>query len=128
MNKLRMTGFECFTAFVIRRAKHIPEGTRPAISDKSYVSELDKIDEFPNRTSAAYFSFYLYRKYRYSFFNQQKFPTKKEATTSKSYHLIGALTRHFPHVILNLEKTLPDIRKESVSKIGIPFPYLDYYR
>ncbi len=53
MNKLRMTGFECFTAFVIRRAKHIPEGTRPAISDKSYVSELDKIDEFPNRTSAA---------------------------------------------------------------------------
>ena len=67
MNKLRMTGFECFTAFVIRRAKHIPEGTRPAISDKSYVSELDKIDEFPNRTSAAYFSFYLYRKYRYSF-------------------------------------------------------------
>ena len=67
MNKLRMTGFECFTAFVIRRAKHIPERTRPAISDKSYVSELDKIDEFPNRTSAAYFSFYLYRKYRYSF-------------------------------------------------------------
>ena len=111
MNKLRMTGFECFTAFVIRRAKHIPEGMRPAISDKSYVSELDKIDEFPNRTSAAYFSFYLYRKYRYSFF-----------------HLIGTLTRHFPHVILNLEKTLPDIRKESVSKIGIPFPYLDYYR
>ena len=34
MNKLRMTGFECFATFVIRRAK------RPAIGDKSYVSEL----------------------------------------------------------------------------------------
>ena len=26
MNKLRMTGFECFAAFVIRRAKHTPKG------------------------------------------------------------------------------------------------------
>ena len=26
MNKLRMTGFECFTAFVIRRAMHTPKG------------------------------------------------------------------------------------------------------
>lgn len=26
MTKLRMTGFECFTVFVIRRAKHTPKG------------------------------------------------------------------------------------------------------
>ena len=26
MNKLRMTGFECFAIFVIRRAKHAPKG------------------------------------------------------------------------------------------------------
>ena len=26
MNKLRMTGFECFATFVIRRAKHTPKG------------------------------------------------------------------------------------------------------
>ena len=26
MNKLRMTGFECFAIFVIRRAKHTPKG------------------------------------------------------------------------------------------------------
>lgn len=25
-NKLRMTGFECFAIFVIRRAKHAPKG------------------------------------------------------------------------------------------------------
>ena len=34
-----MTGFECFTVFVIRRAKHTRRA-RPAINDKSYVSEL----------------------------------------------------------------------------------------
>lgn len=39
MNKLRMTGFECFAVFVIRCAKH-PRRVRPAINDKSYVSEL----------------------------------------------------------------------------------------
>lgn len=26
MNKLRMTGFECFVTFVIRRAMHTPKG------------------------------------------------------------------------------------------------------
>ncbi|MBP3517694.1 MAG: hypothetical protein J6K31_04700 [Parabacteroides sp.] len=26
MKKLRMTGFECFAIFVIRRAKHAPKG------------------------------------------------------------------------------------------------------
>ena len=26
VNKLRMTGFECFAIFVIRRAKHTPKG------------------------------------------------------------------------------------------------------
>lgn len=26
VNKLRMTGFECFAIFVIRRAKHAPKG------------------------------------------------------------------------------------------------------
>ena len=35
-----MTGFECFAIFVIRRAKHTPERARPAINDKSCVSEL----------------------------------------------------------------------------------------
>ena len=35
MNKLRMTGFECFTTFVIRRAKHALERVRPAISSKA---------------------------------------------------------------------------------------------
>ncbi len=39
MNKLRMTGFECFTTFVIRCAKHTRR-LRPAIGNKSYVSEL----------------------------------------------------------------------------------------
>ncbi|MDH6317815.1 hypothetical protein M2457_003578 [Parabacteroides sp. PF5-13] len=52
MNKLRMTGFECFATFVIRCAKH-PRRVRPAIGDKSFVSELYFTDEFPNRTSAA---------------------------------------------------------------------------
>jgi hypothetical protein len=52
MNKLRMTGFECFAIFVIRCAKHTRR-LRPAIDDKSYVSELYFTDEFPNRTSAA---------------------------------------------------------------------------
>jgi hypothetical protein len=48
MNKLRMTGFESFDVFVIRCAKHTHR-LRPAINDKSYVSELYFTDEFPNR-------------------------------------------------------------------------------
>ena len=51
MDKLRMTGFECFAAFVIRRAKHTRR-LRPAIDDKSDVSELKQFDEFPDRTGA----------------------------------------------------------------------------
>lgn len=41
-----MTGFECFTTFVIRCAKHTRR-LRPAIGDKSYVSELNKLMSFP---------------------------------------------------------------------------------
>jgi len=32
MTKLRMTGFECFTTFVIRRAKHTLEGRGPPLA------------------------------------------------------------------------------------------------
>jgi hypothetical protein len=44
-----MTGFECFDVFVIRCAKHTRR-LRPAINDKSDVSELFLTDEFPNRS------------------------------------------------------------------------------
>lgn len=40
VNKLRMTGFECFATFVIRCANAISEELRPAIGNKSYASEL----------------------------------------------------------------------------------------
>ncbi len=46
MNKLRMTGFECFATFVIRCAKHTRR-LRPAISNNSYVSEYKKLMSFP---------------------------------------------------------------------------------
>jgi hypothetical protein len=48
MTKLRLSGFEGFTAFVIRCAMHTRR-LRPAIHNKNYLGIFVKFDEFSNR-------------------------------------------------------------------------------
>lgn len=48
--KLRMTGFECFAAFVIRRAKHTPKGAARHWRQELCLGIKNKLDEFPNQT------------------------------------------------------------------------------
>jgi len=56
----------------------MPRRVRPAIDDKSYVSELKKFDEFPNRTCAANSFFFitkiLYKNETTKYYGKKKSP------------------------------------------------------
>jgi hypothetical protein len=48
MTKLRMTGFECFTVFVIRRAKHTPSKERgPPFPVRACLGIMFNLMSFP---------------------------------------------------------------------------------
>lgn len=70
MNKLRLTGFECFASFVIHCAMHTPKGCGPPLATRACLG-IKKTDEFPNR-SVRLISFCYYKDKKQEWNNQIK--------------------------------------------------------